>query len=557
MALDKESLDLLSMEESLPNETALVGGAHDAASRTERNLAMWHPTTQSADMDVIPEKLELDAKSRDVLRNDAYVNGGATVRKDSIVGSLYALNAKPSTSGLILGPEFDETWADEFQAETEERFTLYAESPDNWIDAGRRNTFTDLVRLAVGVHTASGELLGAAEYLRGALRPYNTAIQMIDTDRLSNPPGRMYDDRLVGGVERDRHGAPMAYHIRVAHPADWTKWDNYRWRRVPARKPWGRMQIIHLFEQQRPDQTRGVSEMVSALKQIRMTKKFQDVTLQNAVVQATYAAAIESDLPSADVYATLGGTNDPGAAFGEYIRSYLSQVADYSGGAKNLQLDGVKIPHLFPGTKLNMIPLGKGGPLGQDFEKSLLRYIASALGVSYEQLSKDFSQTNYSSARAAMAETWKRMGAIKRQVADRFATIVYRLWLEEAINKRVFSSMPRAGLQDGWLYETQRLDAISACEWIGASKGQIDELKETQAAVLRLRYNLTTQEQEAARLGQDWRAVNRQRQREVEMQREGGILPEGNDNMMNAASGDVRDDQTGGEPSESNGGSDE
>ena len=46
---------------------------------------------------------------------------------------------------------------------------------------------------------------------------------------------------------------------------------------------------------------------------------------------------------------------------------------------------------------------GKGGPLGQEFEQSLLRYIAAALGVSYEQLSKDYSQTNYSSARAAMA----------------------------------------------------------------------------------------------------------------------------------------------------------
>lgn len=558
MAHDRESLELLAMDsESLPQESAFVGGAFDAASRTERSLALWHPSLNSADHDIIPDKQELDARSRDVMRNDAYVRGGATIHQDNIVGSLYALNSKPKTR--LLGQGFDDEWEVEFQEEVEERFTLWAESLDNWVDAARRNTFTDLVRLAVGVHTAGGEVLAQVVWARNGLgRPFNTAIQMIDTDRLSNPPSMPYlDDRIRGGIERDVYGGPQAYHVRVAHPSDYRTPGNYKWVRVPARKPWGRPQMIHIFEQHRPDQTRGVAEMVTALKQIRMTKKFQDVTLQNAVVQATYAAAIESDLPAADVYAQMGGVNDPGAAFGEYVKSYLSQVADYSGGAKNLQLDGVKIPHLFPGTKLNMIPLGKGGPLGQDFEKSLLRYIAASLGVSYEQLSKDYSDTNYSSARAAMSETWKRMGAVKRQVADRFASTIYRLWLEEAVNRKRIESLPARARQAGWLYDAQRLDALSWCEWIGASKGQIDELKETQAAVLRLKYNLSTQEQEAARLGKDWRSVNKQRKREVEMQSEFSILPNADDNMMNAASGDVREERSNGSQSEPEGDSDE
>lgn len=565
MALSKEAQELLDTGEDAtfaevlpPQENALVGGAFEAADRNNRNLALWHPSSNSADYDLIPEKGQLDARARDVMRNDAYVRGGGSVHKDSIVGSLYALNCKPL--GHLLGPEFDEKWEEDFQEEVEDRFTLWAESPENWVDASRHNTLTELVRLAVGVHVASGEVLGTVQWLRDFGRPFNTAIQMIDTDRLSNPPKMPYlDDRIRGGVERNKYGAAVAYHIRVAHPSDYLTPNNFTWQRIPARKPWGRPQVIHIFEQQRPDQTRGVAEMVSALKQIRMTSKFQDVTLQNAIVQATYAAAIESDLPSADVFATLGGTSAPGTdMFGQWIEQYLSQIADYSGGAKNLQLDGVKIPHLFPGTKLNMIPLGSGGPLGQDFEKSLLRYISAALGVSYEQLTKDYSATNYSSARAAMSETWKRMNSVKRQVADRFATTIFRLWLEEAVNKRAISSLPAVARREGWLYENQRLDALSRCEWIGASKGQIDELKETQAAVLRLKYNLTTQEQEAARLGQDWRTLNRQRKREIDQQRDMGILPgEGNDNMMNAASGDPRESETEGEPGTPNGGSDE
>jgi hypothetical protein len=60
---------------------------------------------------------------------------------------------------------------------------------------------------------------------------------------------------------------------------------------------------------------------------------------------------------------------------------------------------------------------------GTNFEQSLLRYIAATLGVSYEQLSRDYTNTNYSSARAAMTETWKFMQARKKLIADRFATI--------------------------------------------------------------------------------------------------------------------------------------
>jgi len=545
-ALDQEILEMLGpepgAETGLPEDTALVGGAFEAADRRQRALALWHPPLQSADMDIVPEKPDLDAKTRDVLRNDAYVRGGATIHKDNIVGALYALNAKPAGEKL-LGKGFDDEWSEEFQEEVEERFTLWAESPDCWVDAARRNNLTEMVRLAVGVHTASGEVLATVEWLRDFGRPFGTTIQMIDIDRLSTPPDRANDRKCVAGIERNKYGAPTHYNIRVGHPADWTSYSNFRWKRVPARKPWGRAQVLHIFEQQRPDQTRGVAEMVSALKEIKITKQFRDVTLQNAVVNATYAAAIESDLPSAEAFATIGGVEPENIAGAQqrWLESYLGQVADYSGGAKNLHLDGVKIPHLFPGTKLNLLPAGKGGPLGQEFEKSLLRYVAAALGVSYEQLARDYSSTNYSSARAAMAETWKRMGAIKRQVADRFATAVYRLWLEEAINKGTIQSLPAAARNPGWLYADQHLDMLSRCTWIGASRGQIDELKETQAAVLRLRYNLSTEEDEIARLGKDWRHVKRQRKREADMDRELGLSQPESDNMMNAASGDVRE----------------
>jgi lambda family phage portal protein len=521
-------------------DVAMVGGAFEGAARFDRSLAMWGPLLNSADHDILPEKDLLDARVRDMVRNDAYVQSATALHKDNIVGSMFMLNAKPETSVLRL----DEVWEQEFQEEVEAYFTLAAESPNNWFDAARTNTLTGMVRLAVGVYTAGGELLATAEWLnKDKSRPFSTAIQMIELERLSTPP-EVFDlnGNVRGGIRFDNYGAPQSYFIRLAHPTDYDAGlAANTWREVARTKPWGRLQVIHIHEQSRIDQSRGVSEMVAALKEMKVTKKFRDITLQNAVVNATYAASIESDLPSEAVFAALGAGgrgNGIGESIGDYGTQYLAAVAKYIGDNKSTYIDGVKIPHLFPGTKLQLRPAGTPGGVGQDFEKSLLRYIAANLGVSYEELSRDYSSTNYSSAKAAMASTGKFMSSRKRMVADRFASAVYRLWLEEAINNGRLSTMKYSKCPN-W-YEGMNADAYSQSEWIGANQGQIDELKETQAMVLRLKYKITTYAEEQARLGKKWRKTFQQAAREKKVMEELDIVVV-ESNAINAASGAPRE----------------
>lgn len=190
---------------------------------------------------------------------------------------------------------------------------------------------------------------------------------------------------------------------------------------------------------------------------------------------------------------------------------------------------------------------GCDGGVGQDFEVSLLRYIAAALGVSYEELARDYTKTNYSSARAAMATTWKFMQSRKRFFADALANAIFRCWLEEAVNKNMLKNFPasKAGelYTDGVL--NLKFEALCQCDWVGAARGQIDELKETQAAVLRIKYGLSTHEDELARLGKDWRKVYIQLQREAK-EREARDIILYEDNGTNAASGTTREADDGG-----------
>jgi len=506
----------MSVEYTPPQQLG-IGGAYEGASRTAQEIALWQPASLSADRDLLPEKPLLDARAKDQIRNDGYASGGVHIHQDSIVGGRFLLNAKPNLRILqSFNKGFDEKWSVEFQEEVEARFHVYAESPDNWLDAARLNTFTELVRLAVGIDVYSGEILATAEWIRDGGRPYNTAIQMVDVDRLSNPSGVPETKRIRGGVETNKYGAPIAYHIRMAHPSDWDDQNAYWWKRVPVRKPWGRQQVIHLFEQRRPDQSRGVSDMVSVLKQMKMTRKYQDIVLQNAVINATYAATIESELPPDAVYPQLGEGGS-----GTWAQQYMQQIAAYSGASKNLHIDGVKIPHLYPGTKLKMVNAGTPGGVGTNYEASLLRHIAASLGLSYEQFAHDYTQTNYSSARASMVETWKRMQSRKRTVADKFASSIYNLFLEELVNR---GDLPLpSGVGPVFFYTGQNKDALAQATWVGASRGQIDELKETQAAILRIDNNLSTLEEESARLGKDFREVLSQRSREKRILEEMGL----------------------------------
>ncbi len=525
-------------------ESMIAGDAYEGASALSREMALWAPLIRSADQDIIPAKPRTDARTRDMMRNDAYAQGAANLHRDSIVGSMFMLNAKPSTR-VLFGKE-DDVWEDEFQAEVEEKFTLWAESPNNWPDAGRKNTFTGLVRMAVGIHLVRGEFLASAEWLKDptSLCPFRTAIQVVDLDRLSTPNYLLADRNVRGGVRVDRYGAPQGYYIRMSHPSDWLSTESYDWKYVPIKKPWGRFQMMHIFEQVREEQSRGMAQMVSALKEMRMTKNFRDIVLQNAVINATYAASIESELPTAEIFARLGGGEMTPeaiqAALSGYMGGHFATMAQFLGGAKNLNVNGAKIPHLPPGSKLQLRGAGEGGPLGTDFEASLLRYIAASLNVSYEQLSNDYTKTNYASAKTSAANTEKGMQSRKKGIADRAATLWYRLWLEEAINAGKITSMPRNA--PNW-YEDQNADAYSNCSWIGASRGQIDELKETQAAVLRINNGLSTIEVEAARLGIDWRLLFKQLYREKQLKIEYNILQDQTDttDMMNATTGKPRE----------------
>lgn len=505
-----------------------MDGGLDGAARLNRDTALWNAPDRSADEEIARSKRTADPRARDQTSNNGYVSGSVETYKDSVIGAYYKLNAKPDFEYLGL----DQVWADEYKSFLESNWNLYAEGPEHLAHAAGKWSVSEMLRVMLACWVSSGDSVMSSEWLVGRDykdRPFATAYSIIDPSRLCNPRDVQDSSTLRRGIEIDKYGRPIAFNFRNGYAnSTYPDADAFNWTRVLARKPWGRKMIFHYADTKRAEQTRAVSRLVTAMKEMRMLDKYTDVVLQNAIVNATFAATIESELPRDIVFAQLGeiASSPSGSPLGagpliEYMTQFLAAASEYQGGSKNLALDGVRIPHLLPGTKLNIQNAGNPGGVGTDFENSFMRCFSRALGISYEEFSGNFADSNYSAARAAMTTTSRTMRAVKRFMADSCANDMFSNFVEELLNKEGKNApMPRNAPN---FYDRMNRQAYVKAEWIGSAMGQIDEMKETQAAILRINAGISTIEDEAARLGKDWKEIARQLAREQSLYDEYGL----------------------------------
>jgi len=489
--------------------SALGGGSvpYDAASITSQETGEWNAWLGSPDWETTPYRDRIVARIRDLVRNDGWASGSVTSVLDSTIGGDFRLMAKPDHRALALfDPAFDSTWADEFARTVQSLWRGYAYDPGRWCDATRRMTVPQMFRLAFRHELVDGEALAILPWARdrrGIGRASSaTCMQLIDPDRLSNP-GLSFDTaNLRGGVEIDAYGAAVAYHIRRAHPGDWFEANKaFVWDRVPRETSFGRPIVIHHFESDRAGQHRPAGGMFTPiLARLKMLAKYDQVELQAAVINAIFAAYIESPFDRDLVADSLGGE----------MSGFQADRLDYQKEAR-LSLGGAVLPVLYPGDKLQVVNAARPSSQYDAFQHAFLRNAAAVTGQSAEQVSKDWSKTNYSSARGALVEAWKTLGRRRQNFAIGFASPFYGAWLEEQMDRGLLP-LP-AGAPD--FIEARA--AYSACRWMGPARGWIDPVKERQGEVLAMNAGLSTLEMACAEQGLDWEEVLEQRK--VELQR--------------------------------------
>nr|VFK19618.1 MAG: Phage portal protein, lambda family [Candidatus Kentron sp. LFY] len=85
-------------------------------------------------------------------------------------------------------------------------------------------------------------------------------------------------------------------------------WPRTTWKRVPRETVWGRWQVLRVFEPECPGQTRHCRHPRQEQAPKNETpSRFRDINLEAAIVNAMYAAVIESEFDHAQVAEALAG----------------------------------------------------------------------------------------------------------------------------------------------------------------------------------------------------------------------------------------------------------
>lgn len=474
--------------------------AYEAGDPAGQDLGGWHPGTWSPDATLANERQRISDRLHDLVRNDGWASGAVTSFVNTAIGPSFWFSSQPDYQAL--GISFEE--GIELGQQIERLWWNYAVDFRRLADAARRNTMPEFFWLQFRHVVVDGECITLPLWRKGAAgNTLATCFQAVHPARLSNPNDEADSLYRRGGVDLDASGAALAYHIRATHPGDagLADADYWRWERVPREFSWGRPRVIHYFRADEAEQTRGVSPLAPIVRRLKMNQRYEQAELQAALCNAILAAYIETSLPPEAVSDMLNPESGAGLLTQEERRLNWYEKAP-------LTLNGIRIPVLPIGDRVNFPTASRPNKEQGAFVAASHRYIAAATGLNPSTISRDYSQTNYSSERAALLEAWRTITWARETFAGGQATPMLACVVEEALDREMIKAPAKA--RPFW----EAPSAWLAGEWIGPPRGWVDPLKEASAAQLRMNAGLSTLRDEAAEQGRDYQDLLRQQARE-------------------------------------------
>lgn len=467
------------------NNEGEVQRAYDAA-RTNRLNSSWRAYNRSADLELQDDADTVRARARDLVRNNAYARGIIRAKVRNIVGAGIKPQARVKNSSGDENETFNEQiekiW-DRFQRE---------------IDVTGHQTFYEMQQTIVSEVAEAGEVLVKIVKTDDPSRQIPFALELIDIDRLSDHQlhiNEMNGNEIRRGIEIDKTGKVVAYWLFPYHPND-INTIHVTPERMPAED------FIHLFRPTRVGQTRGISDFAPVVQWLKNLDKYMDNEMTSSTVASCFSVVIKSLGAGSDGgilgSSTDDGTDDNGNQF-EYLEPAI-------------------VSRLFPGEDIQTIDPSRGHTEAIAWITLMLRSMGVGTGLSYERLTRDYSQTNYSSNRASDLEDRREFRMEQQWLIDHLCIPVWIRFISLAVANEL-EGMPSpfefiANFHDWTEHEWQP----PGWEWV-------DPLKEVTATVMAVENNLTTLAKETLkRDGSDWRHTIKQRGLEKELQSNEGLI---------------------------------
>src|SRR5450830_1121817 len=329
----------------------------DGAKRGARG-AGWQAGGGTINAELAGSLQILRNRSRDLIRNNPYMKRAVSVLRANIVGT-----------GIV--PKFADkraaaAWKDWARREC---------------DAGRMLNFGGLQVQLVRAIWESGEVLVRFR----ARRPQDglkipLQLQVLESDYLDSSKTFQFDGGFaIAGVQFNLIGERTGYWLFDQHPGEVANLaKSMTSKLVPA------SEVLHFFDATgRPGQVRGFPELAINIWKARDSNLYQEAELMRKKLEACFA-----------VFVTSTDQN---------FRVGVGEAGADGKGRRNESLSPGLIQYMQPGEEISFAaPASSEG-----YESAMrvdLRALAAGSDVTYEQLTGDYSQVNFTSGRMGKIE---------------------------------------------------------------------------------------------------------------------------------------------------------
>lgn len=483
------------------------GYSNGGAARNKTWSREWNSESLSPKSDIEENRKVLRERSRDLAMNAPLGTAAVASTRTNCVGS--GLSPKPRIDYEFLG--MSEEAAKELQKQIKKEFDIWASS--TLCDNNDQNNFYELQQIAFMDWLRNGEEFALIKYdSEKSYMPYQLRIKLIEADRISSPgslDGDYFGDKktakngnsIINGVEIDSSGKVEAYYVASNFPGE-TGGGQTRWARIKKRgDKTGNPNILHIFNAERAEQYRGVPFLAPVIETLKQLTRYTEAEIMAAVINAMFSIFIQTETGE-----ELGGFR--GEADDEEDRE------DEDEDDKILLGSGT-VNFLKVGEKV--VPVESTHPSGgfDAFSNAMASMIGAALEIAPEVLLKKFTN-NFSASKGAMNETWKSFKMRRTWFVEDFCQEIYSLWFAEAVSKGRIKA-------PGFFNDITIRKAYTNAKWNGPAQGQLDPVKEVNAAVSRMKNGLSTHEDECIAMnGSDYEDNVRALKNENTLLREAG-----------------------------------
>jgi lambda family phage portal protein len=363
--------------------------AYEAASPRDT----WRPRRQnaSANADHAADAATLLAKARTLVQNVPYVRAGLDGLVNYTVGTGIISRAVDTKAGkgaaTVRATDFNTAFA---------KWSKVA-------DADGRLDWPGIQAAAYRASEQDGEVLVRLRPRRPADKlPIPLQLQLLEIDWLDTSRNGIIDGNdVINGIEYDALGRVVNYWMWDRHPGE-LHLTRSRARsqsvRVPARN------VIHLFSPERPGQGRGFTRLAPIISRTRDLQLYEDAELARKNLESRLGIVASGEVSQ------MGDGTELGNAAGQ-SSAVTGDLGELAGGGIVQVPAGLNLTAIEP----------KAMPGYVDTLKFNLQIIASGMGVPYELMTGDVSQTNFSSARV------RRLDFKKAVEATQWLTLIPRL----------------------------------------------------------------------------------------------------------------------------------